>query len=273
MGKRKGTLLMRTKALAAIVLLFVISMMLSASVSASDYHQAAPTATPAPARYGNYPPDTFVAALTDLGKRVGKANLALTDFDNPTSQWLWINREFTDSALNCAAPGEAFAPNLKLLGYEFVFVYLGKTYDYRVPQDDASKLRYCQYPDKLPPLPTLAPTAQATTATTFNATLDPNATPGANTSNTTPQAVLDALADLNTRLKLNLALSDFETGTNFWRWDARTYTNDALECPKTGYTPIVGTYNGYIITFFYKGITYQYRASDNPKQVFLCKLI
>ncbi len=262
---------MRTKALAAIAMLFIMSMMFSMGVSASNAYQAAPTSTPAPVRFGNYPPDTFVTALNDLATRVKKPGLALADFDNATSQWMWINREFTDSALNCAAPGEAFAPNQKILGYEFVFVYLGKTYDYRVPQDDPSKLRFCQFPDKLPVLPTLVPTSQATAA--FSATTDPNATPGTTSSNETPQAVFDALADLNTRLKTNLALSDFEVGINFWRWDARTYTNDALECPKTGYTPIEGTYNGFIITFFYKGITYQYRASDTPKQVFLCKLI
>lgn len=263
---------MRLKTLAALaLLLFMLSLMFSVSVSASNAYQAAPTATSAPVRYGNIPPDTFTAALADLGKRVNKPALALADFDNPTSQWLWINREFTDSALNCAAPGEAFAPNVKMLGYEFVFVYLGKTYDYRVPQDDSTKLRYCQYPDKLPTIPTAVPTTQSNTT---NATVDPNATITGNfTSNGTPQAVLDALADLNTRLKTNLALADLETGTNSWRWDARTYVNDALECPKTGYTPIVGTYNGFIITFVYKGITYQYRASDTPKQVFLCKLI
>jgi hypothetical protein len=266
---------MRTRILSALALLFVLSMMLSVSVYASDLNQTVSTPTSAPVRYGDVPPESLNAALADLGPRVRKVPLTLADFDNPTSQWLWNNREFTDSALNCAAPGEAFAPNLTLLGYEFVFVYLGKTYVYRVPQDDLTKLRFCdvRYVDRLPTIPTAVPTVQFSATT---AAFDPNATPGTTgnfTSDGTPQAVLDALSDLNTRLNTNLALTDLETGFNSWRWDPRTYTNDALECPRRGYTPIVGTFPGYIITLRYRGITYQYRASDTPQQVFLCRII
>jgi hypothetical protein len=244
----------------------------------------AQTATPAPGTQGSTtPPPTFNSALADLNKRLG-LQLTLASFDNPTSRWQWDYRVFSNTALDCAAPGQAFEIK-QVPGYEYYFLYLGRSYDYRITETgDASQLLYCRYPDRLPTAPaslttslTLTPGASTGTTNT-GALVDANGTPIANTSTTsgsttTPDAVNQALSLLNTRLKTTLTLNDLSTASTFWRWVPRDFTNDALECPRTGYTPIVGTYPGYVITFYYKGITYEFRApQSDATATFLCSI-
>lgn len=254
--------------IALAVLLFVPSVLIDA--------QTVTTPTPAPIRYGNIPPSTLNDAVADIGTRVGRT-ITLADFDNSKSGWIWLYREFKNSALDCAAPGEATTA-VVTLGYEYFFNLNGKTYDYRVPQGaDKTKLKFCANPDKLPTLPTPAPTQVFSNTTTTGTTTNANGTPVASTGvfreDGTPEAVFDALADLSTRVGVTLAISDVSTGSTYWKWQGRDFVNDALECPKTGYTPITGTYAGYVITFLYKYQIYEYRASDNPKQVFLCRFL
>lgn len=267
---------MRKRVLWLAALLLVFPSMLS----------FAQTATPAPStNFGGTPPPTFNSALADLNSRLG-LQLTLADFDNPTSRWQWDYRVFSNTALDCAKPGEAFEIK-QVTGYEYYFLYRGRAYDYRIAEKaDASQLRFCLYPDKLPTAPASLNASSTLTAgtgatsggTTTTGAVDANGTPIANSSTssgstTTPDAVNNALALLNTRLKTSLTLNDLSTPTTYWKWVPKDFTNDALNCPKTGYTPIAGTYPGYVITFYYKGITYEFRAPQNDASaVFLCSI-
>jgi hypothetical protein len=226
---------------------------------------------------GGLPPNTILDALADLSKRVGTTLDLRTSFNGSTSRWQWAFKKFSNTALDCPQAGEAYRV-VETLGYEYVFVYLGKLYDYRVPQGgDASQLRFCENPIPVPSaFPTTPPAASTGTfvATVVNA----QGTPISDTqrflnSDGTPEAVTNALTDLNTRLKTSLTLQDLSVGAYSWRWDEVSYTNDALECPKRGYTPVPGTYAAYRIVFVYRYTRYEYRALINsPQSVFLCSI-
>ncbi len=237
------------------------------------------TPTPNPTGYGDAPPAALNTALADLNTRLNLQLNLETSFNDATSRWQWIERDYANTALDCANPGEAFAIK-GVRGYEFLFVYRNRTYDYRIAKDDpAAVLRRCFYWDTLPTAPasaTAAATTQAVTTSGGGTTTDisANGTPGASAavrSDGTPEAVYTALGQLNTLLKTNLTLQDLSTATTAWKWVPQTFTDDALNCARSGYTPITGTYPGYLISLTYRGTVYEYRANQtDPTSTFLC---
>ncbi len=87
------------------------------------------------------PPEVINAALADLGRRL-ELNLTFESFNNPRSRWSWRYREYTNSQLNCPRAGQA-VDQIVTPGWQFIFVYQGRTFDYRVPLNDPSGLFLC----------------------------------------------------------------------------------------------------------------------------------
>ncbi len=87
------------------------------------------------------PPDSFNLALADVGKRLN-LNLTLDDFNNRTSRWAWRWREYLNSQLECPAKGVK-VDQIITPGWQFTFVYKGKTFDYRAKETDSSSLFLC----------------------------------------------------------------------------------------------------------------------------------
>jgi hypothetical protein len=81
----------------------------------------------------------------------------------------------------------------------------------------------------------------------------------------TPQAVKDALDDLNTRLKLSLTLNDLN-----WRWSEEVWNDSSYGCPLPGQTYQPGNYRGYDVQLDYKGVTWDYRVSSDRLTLILC---
>lgn len=80
-----------------------------------------------------------------------------------------------------------------------------------------------------------------------------------------PDAVARALADLNTRLGTNLALTDLDD----WRWSENVYQDASLGCPQEGVAAAQVVTTGYQVTLIYGGTAYDYRATD-AGALFLC---
>ncbi len=87
------------------------------------------------------PPAVINDALADLNRRL-ELNLTFDDFNAPRSRWAWRYREFTNSQLNCPSAGQA-VDRIVTPGWQFTFVYQGRTFDYRVPLNNPSGLFLC----------------------------------------------------------------------------------------------------------------------------------
>jgi hypothetical protein len=74
-------------------------------------------------------PDTIDAALSDLSKQVGKT-VTINDLDN----WTFSGELFPDTSLGCAQPGKIYS-QVQTSGVQFILVYQGVSYDYRVSAD------------------------------------------------------------------------------------------------------------------------------------------
>lgn len=204
---------------------------------------------PSLASLAQQPPPAFEDALADLGRRLGRT-LTLADFNNPTSRWEWRGVDFADSSLECPRPGEAVVPG-RVVGYQFIFIFRGVRYEYRVALNDRNSLRLCTNP----------------TGAIFEVTLPPRAT-----ANTEPPAVInDALADLSRRLDVQLTFESFNNPRSRWSWRYREYTNSQLNCPRAGQAVDRVLTPGWQFIFVYQGRTFDYRVPLNdPAGLFLC---
>ncbi len=72
------------------------------------------------------PPSEIGAAIADLSGRVGTTLTADT-----LDSFTWSAQTFADTSLGCPQPDMAYA-QVQSAGYQFLLVYQGKTYDYRV---------------------------------------------------------------------------------------------------------------------------------------------
>jgi hypothetical protein len=204
------------------------------------------------AQDGGAQPQSFNDALADLGRRVGRT-LTLADFDNPTSRWEWRGTNYTDTSLQCPNPGEAVTP-ATVIGYQFIFVFRGRTYDYRVEVGKPATLRLCTNPTgatfELSPLPTV------------EARTEP------------PPELQTAFQQVRERLELpNLNLdTDFEDRTSRWSWRWRNFANSQLECPSQGVQVDRVATGGWQFIFVYLGRTFDFRMKNNdPTSLFLCR--
>ncbi|HLA45230.1 MAG TPA: hypothetical protein VJZ27_17415, partial [Aggregatilineales bacterium] len=81
-----------------------------------------------------------------------------------------------------------------------------------------------------------------------------------------PDAINDALADLSTRLGVNLTLNDMQQ----WRWSSELFADASLGCPEPDKLYAQVATNGFIIEFTYNNLTYEYRVSNDRQTVILC---
>lgn len=88
------------------------------------------------------PPAVINAALADLSRRL-ETTLTFESFNTPRSRWSWRYREYSNSQLNCPSPGQA-VDRIVTPGWQFIFVYEGRTFDYRAPLNDPSGLFLCR---------------------------------------------------------------------------------------------------------------------------------
>ncbi len=82
-----------------------------------------------------------------------------------------------------------------------------------------------------------------------------------------PDAVTRALADLNTRLGTNLALTDLAD----WSWSQSVYDDASLGCRLEGVAAAQVVTVGYQIILVHAGSSYDYRA-DEAGNLFLCTI-
>lgn len=80
-----------------------------------------------------------------------------------------------------------------------------------------------------------------------------------------PPQVQKALDDLNTRLGTQLTLKDFN-----WRYSKLIYPDSSLGCPQPGIAYAQGNTPGYKVELDVKGITWDYRVSNDLSRVTLC---
>jgi len=80
-----------------------------------------------------------------------------------------------------------------------------------------------------------------------------------------PPQVQKALDDLNTRLGLQLTLKDFN-----WRYSKNIYPDTSLGCPQPGIAYPKGNTPGYQVELDVKGLTWDYRVSNDLSKVTLC---
>src|SRR5262245_11586072 len=109
------------------LLLIVFAVLLTPSLATQTHAQGLPPA--------------FGDAVTDLGKRLG-IPLTLRDFDAKGDSWVWKPVSWKDNALECPKPGQTAIAG-DTMGYEFIFGFNGKTYDYRVSFADRKSLILC----------------------------------------------------------------------------------------------------------------------------------
>jgi hypothetical protein len=81
-----------------------------------------------------------------------------------------------------------------------------------------------------------------------------------------PPVVQDALAALSAQVGTTLKLTDL----NSWTWEQRNFPDTSLGCPRQGYTYAPVLTSGYIVTFSYNNVFYDYRVSADRKTLFLC---
>jgi len=80
-----------------------------------------------------------------------------------------------------------------------------------------------------------------------------------------PPQVQKALDDLNARLGLDLTLKDFN-----WRYSKDIYPDSSLGCPQPGIAYVQGNTPGYQVELEVKGLTWDYRVSNDLSRVTLC---
>lgn len=81
-----------------------------------------------------------------------------------------------------------------------------------------------------------------------------------------PGAVFAALADLNSRAGFTITLDDLTE----WRWTQQDFGDTSLGCPQQGVDYAQVVTSGYQIIFNYNGAVFDYRATLNGSNVFLC---
>jgi hypothetical protein len=101
---------------------------------------------PAFAVFAQQPPDTINAALADLGKQLNK-NITVQDLDN----WTFSGELFPDTSLGCPKAGQMYA-QVQTSGVQFILVYQGVSYDYRVSADKNIVVQ-CSSTGVTPPCP------------------------------------------------------------------------------------------------------------------------
>lgn len=74
-------------------------------------------------------PSQLDFALQDLSNRAGQS-VTVEDLDG----WQWSQSNYPDTSLGCPQPGQVYSQVISP-GYQFVLVYQGQTYDYRVSED------------------------------------------------------------------------------------------------------------------------------------------
>jgi hypothetical protein len=189
-------------------------------------------------------PPSFDLALADLSRRVNRT-LTIADVSTPTTRWEWRGVTYSDSSLDCPQASEAITPG-QVIGYQFIFLYRGITYDYRIALAQDETLRLCTTPRA-----GTEPTVQPIPTTTI--------------LNEPPAEFLLALADVGSRLQFTNAISldDFEARTSRWSWKWRDYANSQLECPAEGVTVDNIPTGGWQFIFVYEGQTFDYRSAFN----------
>jgi hypothetical protein len=81
-----------------------------------------------------------------------------------------------------------------------------------------------------------------------------------------PPVVQDALAALSAQVGTALKLTDLGS----WTWEQHNFPDTSLGCPRQGYTYAPVLTSGYIVTFSYNNVFYDYRVSADRKTLFLC---
>ncbi len=89
--------------------------------------------------------------------------------------------------------------------------------------------------------------------------------PGTALAQTPPEPINDALAAISDLVGESVGLGDLSG----WRWTEQTYNDNALGCPGRagGEARFV---RGYAFTLVYRGVTFDYRASEDGSISFLC---
>ena len=163
------------------------------------------------------PPSELDAAIAVLSRQVGTP-LTVDLLDSFT----WSGQTFADTSLNCPQPDQAYA-QIQTSGYQFLLVYQGQTYDYRVTTGGASVL-LCV---------TASATAEATsgataevtpavtettapvepTAAVPTATLEPTAIVAPCTSGLSPRLTIGQMARTTTGVSSNVRAAPDASGT------------------------------------------------------------
>lgn len=101
------------------------------------------------------PPSQIEIALQDLSQRVGRT-VALNDLTG----WQWSQTLYPNTSLGCPQPDQVYSQVITS-GYQFLLVYQGQTYDYRV-SEDGNIIILCTSVATGTPIPTVpTPTAPA----------------------------------------------------------------------------------------------------------------
>ena len=77
-------------------------------------------------------PSQLEFALQALSDQVGEP-VTVEDLDG----WQWNQTNYPDTSLGCPQPGQVYSQAVTS-GYQFVLVYQGQTYDYRVSEDGST---------------------------------------------------------------------------------------------------------------------------------------
>jgi hypothetical protein len=101
---------------------------------------------PAFAAFAQQPPDTIGVVLDDLSKQVGKT-VTVADLDS----WTFSGEIFPDTSLGCPKADQAYA-QVQTSGVQFIIVYQGISYDYRVSADKRIVVQ-CSSTGVTPPCP------------------------------------------------------------------------------------------------------------------------
>ncbi|NLE50101.1 MAG: SH3 domain-containing protein [Chloroflexi bacterium] len=119
-------------------------------------------------------PSQLEFALQALSNQVGQP-ITVEDLDG----WQWSQTNYPDSSLGCPQPGEVYT-QVVTSGYQFLLVYQGQTYDYRV-SEDGNTVILCTATDIGTPVepPTFTPdAAEPTTAPSTPLPTVPGTEPG-----------------------------------------------------------------------------------------------
>ncbi len=81
-----------------------------------------------------------------------------------------------------------------------------------------------------------------------------------------PAAVLAALDALSAQVGTTLTLQNLAS----WQWAQENFPDTSLGCPQEGFTYPDTMTNGFVVTFVYNGVFYDYRVTANLQTVFQC---